>query len=200
MEETSVVPRGAEAASKITFYKLTEEWLKIKKGQVKQSTYSNYVNLIQKQLLPELGNLYVSSLTTPYLEQFLQKKLAYGRLDGKGGLSNKTVCDLRSLLKLILQYAKKTGYFCPSDLKFSIPAGHPPKIEVLENSELTNIEEVLFAESRPLHLGILLALYVASESDGFCRISGVIPSSLVFGIRLPLSSFLVCSSMALSKS
>ena len=94
MEETSVVPRGAEAASKITFYKLTEEWLKIKKGQVKQSTYSNYVNLIQKQLLPELGNLYVSSLTTPYLEQFLQKKLAFGRLDGKGGLSNKTVCDL----------------------------------------------------------------------------------------------------------
>ena len=139
MEETSVVPRGAEAASKITFYKLTEEWLKIKKGQVKQSTYSNYVNLIQKQLLPELGNLYVSSLTTPYLEQFLQKKLACGRLDGKGGLSNKTVCDLRSILKLILQYAKKIGYFCPSDLKFSIPAGHPPKIEVLEKSDLVNI-------------------------------------------------------------
>lgn len=170
MEETHIIPRGADAASKITFYKLTEEWLKIKKGQVKPSTYANYVNLIQKQLFPELGNLYVSSLTTPYLEQFLQKKLVCGRLDGKGGLSNKTVCDLRSLLKLILQYAKKIGYFCPSDLKFSISAGHPPKIEVLEKSELVNIEEILFAESKPLHLGILLALYGGLRIGEICAL------------------------------
>ena len=159
MAETVTFSKNSGFAPKVTFYQLTEEWLKVKKGQVKQSTYAVYANLIEKHLIPELGELYVSALTTQYLEQFLQKKLLHGRLDGNGGLSNKTVSDIRSLLKLILQYGKKSGFFCQSDLNLSTPAGRPPRVEVFERHELERLETLLFSDLKPLHLGILLSLY-----------------------------------------
>ena len=96
--------------------------------------------MIDKHLLPELGEIYISSLSTQYLEHFLQKKLQNGRSDGKGGLSAKTVSDIRSLLKLILEYAKKVGYYCPSDLKISTPTGCFPQIQILNKSELEKLE------------------------------------------------------------
>lgn len=170
MAEMITFPRNSSSLLKVTFRQLTEEWLSIKKGQVKQSTYANYANLVEKQLLPELGEVYVSSLTTQCLEQFLHKKLLCGRLDGKGGLSNKTVSDICSLLKLILQYAKKADYVCPSDLKFSVPAGHPPKIEVFDRNEREKLEQALFMELKPLHLGILIALYGGLRIGEVCAL------------------------------
>lgn len=168
-EERSEV-KECSGVSKITFCQLSEEWLLYKKGQVKQSTYANYVNSLEKHLLPKLGKVYVSAMTTQGIEKFLQHKLQHGRLDGKGGLSNKTVSDLRSLLKLILQYAKKAGYFCPSDLNFSTPAGHPPQIEVFQKEEREKLEEVLLSEVRPLYLGILIALYGGLRIGEVCAL------------------------------
>lgn len=170
MAETVTAPKDSGLSLKVSFRQLAEEWLLSKKVHVKQSTYANYANLIKKHLLPELGNIYISALTTQSIEQFLQKKLLHGRLDGKGGLSNKTVSDLRSLLKLILHYGKKSGYFCPSDLNFSTPTGHPPKIEVFDRSELKKLEQVLLAELKPLHLGILIALYGGLRIGEICAL------------------------------
>lgn len=156
--------------SKVAFCQVAEEWLVYKKGRVKQSTYANYVNSLEKHLLPQMGKIYVSAMTTQEIEKFLQHKLLHGRLDGKGGLSNKSVSDLRSLLKLILQYAKKAGYFCPSDLNFSIPAGHPPQIEILQKEEREKLERVLLSEIKPLYLGILIALYGGLRIGEVCAL------------------------------
>lgn len=170
MTENAVIFQESGFCMKITFRQLTEEWMMVKKLQVKQSTYANYANLIEKHLLPELGALYVSALSTQCLEQFLQKKLQSGRLDGKGGLSNKTVSDFRSLLKLILEYAKKAGYFCPSDLNFSTPAGRFPKIQVLNKSDLEKLEKELFSKPLPLYFGILIALYGGLRIGEVCAL------------------------------
>lgn len=159
MSEIATIPRESGELLKLTFSQLAEEWARYKKGQVKQSTYANYMNLIEKHLLPEMGDVPLSALTTQYIEQFLQKKMLHGRLDGKGGLSSKSVSDIRALLKIILKYAKKTGYSCPSDLNFSAPAGHLPKIEVFDKIELEKLEKVLLADLTPMHLGVLAALY-----------------------------------------
>lgn len=168
--ETSTEIQNTNPSSKITFQQLTEEWLIAKKLLVKQSTFATYANMIDKHLLPELGEIYISSLSTQYLEHFLQKKLQNGRSDGKGGLSAKTVSDIRSLLKLILEYAKKVGYYCPSDLKISTPTGCFPQIQILNKSELEKLERELFSEPTPLHFGILIALYGGLRIGEICAL------------------------------
>ena len=162
--------RQRTSGVKITFNQLAEEWLFMKKAQVKQSTYANYSYIIQTHFLPELGKLYVSTLTTQSIEEFLQKKRLYGRKDGTGGLSDKTVSDFRSLLKLILKYAKKKGYFCPSNLDFYVPSGKSPKIEILQKEELDQLEKILLSEPKPIYLGILIALYGGLRIGEVCAL------------------------------
>lgn len=170
MAEEPTIPLKAEQGAKLTFYHLAEEWLLIKKCQVKESTYANYVNTLEKHLLPQLGNCCISAMTTQTLEVFLQDKLIQGRLDGKGGLSKKTVSDIRSLLRMILQYAKRMGYFCPSDLTFSTPTGNIPQVEIFQKEECKQLEQLLFSETRTIHLGILIALYGGLRIGEVCAL------------------------------
>lgn len=164
------ITHSQAAASKILFQHLAEEWLQIKKAQVKQSTYAHYTNMLNNHILPVLGNVYTSSLTTQTIEKFLQSKLLHGRLDGTGGLSRKTVSDLASILKLILQYAKKNGYFCSCDLNFSVPSVHPPQIDILRPEECEKLLRALSRESKPIHLGILIALYSGLRIGEICAL------------------------------
>lgn len=163
-------PEMTTTVSKIVFHKLAEEWLDFKRVHVKQSTYAHYVQMLEKHLLPQLGNIYLSAITTLVIEKFLQDKLCSGRLDGKGGLSGKTVSDMRSVLKMILQYAKRKGYFCPSDLDFFAPRVQAPQIEILQYDEQKRLEQILLSESKPLYLGILIALYAGLRIGEVCAL------------------------------
>lgn len=170
MSQESNVSQTSIGTSKLTFRQLAEEWLIVKRAQVKQSTYANYVNMLNNHIYPRLGNVYVSSLTTQTLEKFLQSKLLHGRLDGKGGLSGKTVSDLSSILKLILQYAKRNGYFCPTDLNFSAPSVHPPQIDILQKEECEKLVQIVLKENKRVHLGILIALYGGLRIGEVCAL------------------------------
>lgn len=158
------------ALRKITFGQLTREWLEGKRGRVKESTWANYANAVERHLMPELGGIYVTALTADFLEQFLLRKLNQGRLDGRGGLSAKTVADLRSLLKLILQYAQSKGFAGMGDFHLPAPAGRPPKIQTLTKREQEKLERVLFSDPKPLHLGILIALYAGLRIGEVCAL------------------------------
>ena len=48
---------------KITFGQLLDDWLLSIRQDVKESTYSRYVFLIRKHILPELGNLFLINMT-----------------------------------------------------------------------------------------------------------------------------------------
>lgn len=170
ISQEAKIMQNQTGTSKILFQHLSEEWLAVKKAQVKQSTYAHYVHLLNNHILPNLGNVYTSSLTTQTIERLLQSKLVHGRLDGTGGLSGKTVSDLSSILKQILQYAKKAGYFCPCDLNFSAPSVHPPQIDILQKEECEKLLHGLLKEDQPVHLGILLALYAGLRIGEVCAL------------------------------
>ena len=170
ISQEAKIMRNQTGTSKILFQHLSEEWLAVKKAQVKQSTYAHYVHLLNNHILPNLGNVYTSSLTTQTIERLLQSKLVHGRLDGTGGLSGKTVSDLSSILKQILQYAKKAGYFCPCDLNFSTPSVQSPQIDILQPEECEKLLQALVQESKPVHLGILLALYGGLRIGEICAL------------------------------
>ena len=169
MNDTVSIMKGA-VSRKLLFCELTEEWLVAKKGQIKESTYAHYTNIIKKHLLPELGNIYVAALTEKTLEHFLQGKLTCGKLDGKGGLSSKTVSDIRSLLKQIVEYARKSGYLSLNHLQLSIPSGRNPQIQVFNKWELERLERLLFSEPTPLYFGISIALYCGLRIGEVCAL------------------------------
>lgn len=91
-------------------------------ADIKVSTRARYRFLLERHILPHLGHISVSRLTAKELSAFLLHMRSAGRLDGKGGLSAKTVRDIAVLIKTMLRYAQRE-YHCSCDaLTAHLPA------------------------------------------------------------------------------
>lgn len=154
---------------KVRFRQVAQEWLAQQKDHVKESTYAHYVNMMEKQILPSLGDWCIADLDSNQMEYFLRTKLTNGRLDRTGGLSSKTVADMRSILMQIFYYAQKKCYVHAA---ISLPpvSVQSSQISVLTKSEQKRLEKVLFEASEPVCLGILTALYAGLRIGEVCAL------------------------------
>lgn len=156
-------------SEKVLFRQVVQEWLAQHKGNVKESTYVHYVNVAEKQILPVLGDCCIASLDKKRMEHFLRVKLADGRLDGEGGLSSKTVSDMRSILAQIFSYAQEKGYIAAPISLPAVSAKTSP-ISVLTQNEQKKLENVLFKTTEPICLGILVSLYAGLRIGEVCAL------------------------------
>ena len=83
----------------------------LSQAEIKPSTRARYVFLIEHHILPELGSIFVVSLTAKQLSDFLIQKRQSGRLHG-GGLSAKSVRDIGVLIKAALRFASAEYKLC----------------------------------------------------------------------------------------
>ena len=94
---------------------------------VKTSTRERYRFMIERHVLPQLGQTPASKLTAKGLSDFLRHLKNHGRLDGKAGLSAKTVRDVAVLIKSLLRFAQ-AEYHCVCDaLNARLPALYTEK-------------------------------------------------------------------------
>ena len=136
---------------------------------VKTSTRERYRFMIERHVLPQLGQTPVSKLTAKGLSDFLRHLKNHGRLDGKGGLSAKTVRDVAVLIKSLLRFAQ-AEYHCVCDaLNARLPAYTQKKIEVLSHAELTVLGKALLP-SKKISLAVMLALHAGLRVGEVCAL------------------------------
>lgn len=155
---------------KLTLSQVMQEWLDSRKDSIKDSTYAQYNFMLNKYILPDLGDRYMASLTSDQLDTFLKNKLHSGRSDGTEGLSPKTVSDIRSILLQGIEYARERKYPCAVDAKIFYPKNHQPTVEVLTRDEQEKLEQILFQSSDPIRLGIMIALYGGLRIGEVCAL------------------------------
>ena len=155
---------------KTSFSAIAMQWLASRKDTIKESTYACYYMLLQKHLIPALGEYPLTALTRDVLDAYLRSLLKDGRSDGKGGLSPKTVSDIRSLLILILKYAQLQHYPCPADHSLFSPRSRTSAIRILSPEEQLRLERFLLEEQTPFHIGILLTLYSGLRIGEICAL------------------------------
>lgn len=135
------------------------EWLEMAKIEVKESTYALYRRNVESHILPHIGGLKLSQITSQCLTAFANDLLAHGRCDGKGGLSPNTVQDICILLGSILEYAKREYKV---NVSLETPTVKVPEKEmrVLSLDEQRKLEIYLFSNLDLIAIGCLLSLYV----------------------------------------
>lgn len=156
--------------SKILVSYIMIKWLDSRKDSVKESTYAHYKNLAETHILPGLGRIPLVALTLENINQFLKELLSSGRVDGKGGLSPKTVADIRSVLLLALEYARSKQYPCPDLDKIFSPHVSRPEMKVLTLEQQEKLENYLFQHPGPMELGILITLYGGLRIGELCAL------------------------------
>ena len=88
--------------TKYRFSDLIIKFLDYKKERVKPRTISNYTNLINKQLLPYFGKMYVTRITVPVIEEWQSKLLTKGYV-------NNYLEKIQTTMSAIMRFAVRRG-------------------------------------------------------------------------------------------
>ena len=151
------------------FIEAAAEWLSVKSVSVKPSSHSRYKSSLDRHILPCLGHYTVKKLTTADINVFAKNKLANGRLDKKGGLAPKTVIDMLSVIKSVLDFAFSTKIIT-SPVSVPYPKYHSQPARVLNRKEQMQLESDLVKDTNIHKLGVLLCLYTGIRIGELCAL------------------------------
>lgn len=91
--------------SKITFSQWIDQWLSVHKNNLKPTTYSSYIDMIQNHIKPSIGHIKLKDLNEFTLENLYNEKLKSGKLNGSGGLSPRSIEYIHAIIHNCLQKA-----------------------------------------------------------------------------------------------
>lgn len=153
-----------------SFREVLQLWENVNHVKHKGATKTKYSYMIEKHIIPKLGNIPISSINSLILNDFVENKLKSGRLDGKGGLSSAYVRSMMIIISSALQYAANEG-MCPP-LKSTV---FKPPIEnkvhtILEKQEQERLEMFLTTDINETKVGILLSLNCGLRIGEVCAL------------------------------
>ena len=153
----------------LTVRTLLEMWLSLRQTEIKESSRQRYVMLIERHILPRLGMIRVNCLTAEILSDYIRDLLKQGRVDGRGGLAEKTVYDIVSILKSALKYAgRKYAIGDGGLLDVKLPTVRQKRIETLGEQECEALSKCIIVDTDLNGVAYLLALNLGLRLGEVC--------------------------------
>lgn len=160
-----------KAKNKISYEEWIWNWLSNKKDYIKESTYANYSNIISNHIASDLGKYYIYKLNNKILQDYLISKYKTGRLDRKGGLSNKTIRDIIAIIKSSLKAAVKEDIIESINLDFTYPKStNKEKIYTLSKEDQNKLINYIIKNQNEKTMGILLTLFSGIRIGELCAL------------------------------
>ena len=142
---------------KVTLREYLTEWFNEYEINLKKTTVAGYRVNIEKHIIPAIGNVEMQNLTSNCIDDFYRQKLKNGRVDGKGGLSQKSLMYIHRVLSLALDHAVKKRIIFKNPVKEIINVPKPLKYrgEVYGATEIKHLLDVV--KNTDMELPIALA-------------------------------------------
>ena len=145
------------------FSQCAQEWLLLRRNQVKESTYIKYRTVIERHLLPSFGGCLPHRITSLDAEAFSCRLL-------EQGLASKTVKDILMVLRSILDYVRKTSGSTLPEIQVTYPKDERKKMRVLSPEEQTVLITFLYSDINACKGGILLAMLTGLRIGELCAL------------------------------
>lgn len=156
------------APNKISVGQWLDTWLRdFAKVTIRPSTYISYEGYIHNHIKPKLGKLALQDLTTEKLQVFYNERTEKGRVDGKGGLSPKTLRNLHNMFHEALEQAMKNKMISQNvSNNCVLPKQHKKEMSVLSRDEQKRLLTCLGSER--LGFAVLLGLSTGMRIGELC--------------------------------
>lgn len=130
------------------FEQVAMEWFQAICPKVKESTSNKYRNLLSSYILPVFGSKQLRDITHEFIETQCNFFLVSGGLK-ENGLSSKTVSDILSLIRNVLQFATRNGKAISCDARSIQIKRQTKEMRVLSRAEQEKLcqDLSLFASS-----------------------------------------------------
>ena len=153
------------------FGSVLDLWLERKRIGLKKSSYAKYFNLINNHIKPSLGNKLLTDINSEVLNSYIAEKYKTGRLKSEGGLSEKTLKDILTVIKTNFRFAKNEGLLHDAvNFNLILPREKSKGMRVLSKDEQSALEKHLRIEMDLCKLGILLCLYTGLRIGELCAL------------------------------
>lgn len=153
-----------------TYSRILDDWLLASRLKIKESSYTRYCRLADTHIRPQLGSYLLSELTTRVVEEFIARQFTSGRLDHSGGLSNKTVTDILTIIKSTMEYAEYLGFNVSCNLSRLIVKKENKEMRVLTVNEQKSLSNILLTDTDLYKFGVLLSLYTGIRIGELCAL------------------------------
>jgi len=162
--------QNQENCPKAKINDLLDSFLQSKKRSVKEPTFANYFNIIEKHIRPYFKNYDISCINNSDIENFANFLITQGRLDHSGGLSNKSAKDILIVLKMFLSFASSIRKNIISKPIFIMPKVET-KINIWTKEDQKVLESYLEKHLDLWGVGILLALKLGLRIGEICALT-----------------------------
>lgn len=154
------------------FKTLMRDWIKSKKPMVAPSTHAAFTLIAENHLIPRFGGMKIGALTETDVQSYILQLHEHGRLDGRGGVSAKTIHDIILVFRLSMEYAYKLRVI--PLLNWSL-IEYPKQNAVRQVSALSQDQEReliqrLYLAMNRRTAGILLALFTGLRIGELCAL------------------------------
>ena len=156
-------------SSVTSFKNVASEWLRQQQPELKASSYSKYANMLRLYLNPRFGSAAIQDISRNEVQQFSRDLLLTGG-KAKTGLAPKTVNSAISILKNILEYARKERGLHVADIKDVSVREQKKPMQVFSKTEQSLLSRHLCDNPSPCNIGILLCLYTGMRIGEVCAL------------------------------
>ena len=156
--------------SLVNMEQLSLLWLDNKKINLKESSFARYHQVIHGQILPYFKNIKLSKISKDIVDNFIKDKLNHGRIDGNGGLSNKSVSDILNILLKIIGYGEKKHCISNFDYDINRPTIKNNELPILSRTDQDKLIQYLNDNLDHKKLGVLLALCTGIRLGELCAL------------------------------
>lgn len=160
--------KGLNSNNKQSLMIYALEWLDNIHLHIKHSTYVKYSNIVNNHIISELGNYKIDELTTENIREYVDKKISLGNVKTSTGLSPKTVKDILSVLRLILQYVRELGFDINCNIDLINIRSVPANQKIISEQEHLILLKYLLNEPDYVKIGILICLYTGIRIGEIC--------------------------------
>ena len=142
-----------------------KEWLdiwlnKYTKFAVKLRTYERYKYIIEKHIIPKLGEFDLDDLSAVTLQDYVLSELESGNLISSKGLANNSVIGIVNVLKSALKLAKSLEISAlDNSNKIKLPMATEKPVTAFEKWEQEKLEKYCLSSNKTNYLGIIICLY-----------------------------------------
>lgn len=157
-----VEPR--KPADVFAFSKYCNEWLYLRKSKVEESSYVKYLSMMEKHILPGLGERIITDITSVVVEDFSQTLLS------EKELSPKTVKDILVVLRSVIAYTEKSTKVGLKDIEITYPKENKKEMRVLSSEEQRRFAAFLTEEPDVFKLGMLISLVTGLRIGEICAL------------------------------
>jgi len=142
--------------NRLTVAGYLDHWLAHARHRVRPSTYQRYVGIVRHDLVPGLGRMKLAKVRPLHIQAFEARMLSSGRLDGKGGLSARTVLHVHRVFSGALAQAVRWQLLAVNPARaVQPPRPERPQLTIPDREAVSRI--LAQAEETQFHIPVLLA-------------------------------------------